>query len=98
MLINILMIIFVCLALFVGGFFLRHLHKPFLVFHPESNPNLSGVVKFSGVSLIIAGLIAAAATISQNDIFISISLLIVVLDVVGIQLMLITFFPKNLKK
>lgn len=94
MVINILMIIFVLLALFIGGFFLKHTKKPFLVFHPESNPNLAGIVAYGGWSLIVIGIVAAIATILQNDVFISMTLLVGVLDVIAVQLMLVHFFPK----
>ncbi|GAX04328.1 hypothetical protein IWT140_01966 [Secundilactobacillus pentosiphilus] len=94
MVINILMIVYVLLTFFIGWFFLTHTHKPFLVFHPEENPNLSGIIKFGGWSLIIVGILAAIATIMQNDVFISITLLIGVLDILAVQLMLVHFFPK----
>ncbi|GAX01061.1 hypothetical protein [Secundilactobacillus silagei] len=94
MLINILMIVYILLTFFIGGFFLKHTHRAFLVFHPEQNPNLSGIVKFGGWSLIVVGVLAAIATIMQNDVFISMTLLIGVLDILAIQLMLVSFLPK----
>ncbi|GAX00171.1 hypothetical protein [Secundilactobacillus mixtipabuli] len=94
MFITILMVLYVLLTFFIGWFFLSHTHRPFLVFHPEENANLAGIVKFSGWSLIVIGVIAAVATIMQNDVFISMTLLVGVLDVLAIQLMLVHFFPK----
>ncbi|KRK99426.1 hypothetical protein FD04_GL002243 [Secundilactobacillus odoratitofui DSM 19909 = JCM 15043] len=95
MLINILMIVFILLTFFIGGFFLTHTNKAFLVFHPESNRNLAGIVKFGGWSLIIIGVVACVATVMQNNVFISMTLLVAVLDIVAVQLMLVHFFPKN---
>ncbi|KRL75983.1 hypothetical protein FC17_GL002294 [Secundilactobacillus paracollinoides DSM 15502 = JCM 11969] len=92
--ITILMILYTLLTFFIGGFFLAHQHKPFLIFHPEANKPLSGVIKFGGYSLVILGVVAAAATISQNTVFICIALFIGVADIVGVQLMLVSFFPK----
>mgnify|MGYP001185885968 CR=1 FL=1 len=92
--ITILMIIYTLLTFFIGGFFLAHQHKSFLIFHPEENKPLSGVIKFGGYSLIILGIVAAAATISQNTIFICVALFLGVADIVGVQLMLVSFFPK----
>nr|WP_211089429.1 hypothetical protein [Secundilactobacillus angelensis] len=88
------MILYVLLTFFLGWFFLTHTNRPFLVFHPEENRNLAGIVKFAGWSLFVVGIIAAVATIMQNDVFISMTLLVGVLDILAIQLMLVHFFPK----
>nr|WP_155432291.1 hypothetical protein [Secundilactobacillus folii] len=88
------MIIFILLTFFIGWYFLSHTKRPFLVFHPESNRNLSGIVRFGGWSLIVIGVVAAIATIMQNDVFISMTLLVGVIDIIAVQLMLVHFFPK----
>ena len=59
MLLSILMTLFGLIAAFEGLFFLTHLHKPFLIFHPERQAPLSKALIIWGFLLLIIGGLAA---------------------------------------
>lgn len=89
------MICYTLLSLGIGWYLFSHRQKPFLVFHPESTPALSRVVAVGGILLMVIGLSAAIATVLNNTIFISMTLLVGVIVVVGLQLFLVHWFPKG---
>ena len=63
MLLSILMTLFGLIAAFEGLFFLTHLHKPFLIFHPERQaaPLSKALIIWGFLLLIIGGLAMIAA-------------------------------------
>ncbi|HIW71251.1 MAG TPA: hypothetical protein H9875_01360 [Candidatus Levilactobacillus faecigallinarum] len=95
MAITILMIIYTVLALVIGWYFYSHRNRAFLVFHPEDSPTLSRVLKVGGILMMVIGVVAAAATISNNTIFISMTLLVGVIAIMTLQLILVRWFPKG---
>ena len=58
MLLSILMTLFGLIAAFEGCFFLTHLHKSFLIFHPERQAPLSKALIIWGMLLLIVGVLA----------------------------------------
>lgn len=95
MVITILMICYTLLSFGIGYFAFSHRQRPFLVFHPEEFPNLSRVLVICGSILMAIGVLAAIATIMNNTIFISLTLLAGVIAIMTFQLMLLHWFPKR---
>ncbi|HJE87145.1 hypothetical protein KB236_02055 [Levilactobacillus brevis] len=95
MVITILMICYTLLSFGIGWFAFSHRQRPFLVFHPEESSVLSHVLIICGVILMIIGVLAAVATIMNNTIFISLTLLAGVVAIMAFQLLLLHWFPKR---
>lgn len=95
MAITILMIIYTLLSCGIGWYFFSHRRKPFLLFHPESSPELSRVLTVGGILLMVIGVFSAVATIVNNTIFISVILLVGVIAIISLQLILLHWFPKG---
>ncbi|WP_431815207.1 hypothetical protein [Limosilactobacillus portuensis] len=70
MLLSILMTLFGLIAAFEGLFFLTHLHKPFLIFHPERQALLSKALIIWGFLLLIIGGLAMIAAWTNSILFI----------------------------
>lgn len=70
MLLSILMTLFGLIAVFEGCFFLTHLHKPFLIFHPERQAALSKALVFWGILLLIIGILAVISAWTDSILFI----------------------------
>lgn len=70
MLLSILMTLFGLIAAFEGCFFLTHLHKPFLIFHPERQAPLSKALVVWGILLLIIGVLAMIAAWTDSILFI----------------------------
>ncbi|MBD7894904.1 hypothetical protein H9564_04125 [Limosilactobacillus sp. Sa3CUN2] len=70
MLLAILMTIFGLIAAYEGCFFLTHLHKPFLIFHPERQSALSKALLVWGILLLIIGILAIIAAWTDSILFI----------------------------
>ncbi|PWF99549.1 hypothetical protein [Levilactobacillus bambusae] len=94
MAITLLMLLYTGLAVGLGIYFLMHTHRAFLLFHPESNQTLSGVVKASGIALLVVGVLSLIATFFQNIFVISGALLAGVIVILCVQLTLLRFMPK----
>ena len=94
-LITILMIIFILLMLGISYYLFKHRKQSFMVFHPESNPNLQHLLITTSYSLLIISIFAIVATATQSTILISIALLLGVVAVIAFELMLLTYFPKK---
>ena len=76
MLLSILMTLFGLIAAFEGLFFLTHLHKPFLIFHPERQAPLSKALIIWGFLLLIIGGLAMIAAWTNSILFIVIMVVI----------------------
>ena len=76
MLLSILMTLFGLIAAFEGLFFLTHLHKPFLIFHPERQAHLSKALIIWGFLLLIIGGLAMIAAWTNSILFIVIMVVI----------------------
>ncbi|MCI2030860.1 hypothetical protein [Limosilactobacillus sp.] len=70
MLLSILMTLFGLIAAFEGYFFLTHLHKPFLIFHPERQKALSKALVVWGVLLLLIGILAIISAWTNSILFI----------------------------
>ncbi|MBB1063049.1 hypothetical protein [Limosilactobacillus fastidiosus] len=70
MLLAILMTIFGLIATYEGCFFLTHLHKPFLIFHPKQHSALSKALLVWGTILLVIGILAITAAWTNSIFFI----------------------------
>ncbi|MBT9670790.1 hypothetical protein GPK34_01890 [Secundilactobacillus kimchicus] len=95
MLITILMLLLTAINLFLGWYLFTHRNRPFLVFHPEKNAGLASLTKFSGLALTVMGVVALVATVIQNNVFISIVLIFDIILVLVVQMIFVSFFPKQ---
>lgn len=76
MLLPVFVTLFALIALFEGGFFLTHLHKPFLIFDPVKSNFVAKQLKIWGIILTIFGLITLVAAWSNSIAFIVIMVVI----------------------
>ncbi|WP_373841795.1 hypothetical protein [Limosilactobacillus sp.] len=61
MLLSIFVTLFALIALFEGGYFLTHLHKPFMIFDPTKSSFVYRQLQIWGIILTIFGLITLVA-------------------------------------
>lgn len=94
MAIKVLLILFSALLLGNGIYFLKHLHKPFLMFNPQKNLNLSKILKISGICLIIIAFLGFTAALVNNLILIVITLILGCIGCVVPELLIIQFINK----
>ena len=69
MLLSILMTLFGLIAAFEGCFFLTHLHKSFLIFHPERQAPLSKALIIWGILLLIIGVLAIISAWTNSIVY-----------------------------
>lgn len=88
MLINILVCIFIIITLFIGGYLLTHRNNIFMTMNPKETPTLHNIMFYGGILCLIIGILEIIALISQNSIFIIISLILAMVSVTIIQFMI----------
>ena len=76
MLLSILMTLFGLIAVYEGIFFLTHLHKPFLIFHPEKQSALSKSLTAWGIILLVIGILAVISAWT-NSVFFSVTMVVI---------------------
>lgn len=74
MAITLLMLLFSFLLFFNGFYFLTHLNKPFLMFHPERHKSLSLILLVSGSIIILVGILSLISAFIDKQILIVSSL------------------------
>ena len=88
MLINILVIIVIGIAGFIGGYLVSHRNKEFLTLNPVTDPVVHSVAVWGGTTLLLIALIGIGALIWHNAIFIIVVLLMATVVVTAIQFIL----------
>ncbi|MCF6515781.1 hypothetical protein GSH19_06440 [Lactobacillus sp. S2-2] len=74
MAIRILMILFSTLLFINGFYFLTHLNKPFLMFHPEKYRSLSLILLISGIIILLVAILALISAFVDTQLLIISSL------------------------
>ncbi|MBW1605818.1 hypothetical protein [Lactobacillus sp. Sy-1] len=95
MLVNVLTIIFAVIMFGIGVFVFTHQKKSFLVFHPESIPALSLLMKVFGIIFIICGLLFLIPLFLNNEQLLFWMLIIACFLVIGFQIAMAQYFGKK---
>lgn len=88
MLVNILVLIIICIAAFLGGYLINHRKKEFLSLDPTTDSVVYNVANWGGISLLLIAGLGVIALFVQNSIFIIIVLLIATVTATTIQFIL----------
>ncbi|KRL00102.1 hypothetical protein [Liquorilactobacillus capillatus] len=89
--IKVLTLFLAAIIFFLGYYLYTHQHKPFLMFHPENNHILAGIVKIYGLILILLALITLVAALFLATWALAVALIFDVIVIATLPVMMLIF-------